>query len=175
MIQFDITQLTDAGRRLASELSADFLGLADDPVVRAAGPIRFELTVEPAGSDLVVRGWAETTLKFDCSRCNKLFSTKVRVSSFLRTYEWAEQAAWLDVSADVREDLLLEIPGFPLCQADCQGLCGRCGTDLNVRECDCSPATDGLSPWSALDELTMQPAPPSRADTSRAGSRKRKV
>lgn len=171
VILIDIAQLTDEGRRVVGEEPANLLGLDGDPVVSEAGPIRYDLTVEPAGDQLIVRGEAEASLGFHCSRCDKFFSTTVRVSSFLHAYEWAEHSAMLDVSADVREDLLLEIPGFPLCRADCKGLCAQCGQDLNEATCDCSPATDGLSPWSALDGLAVKPASKPATGKPQAGSK----
>jgi uncharacterized protein len=43
-----------------------------------------------------------------------------------------------------------------VCRSDCQGLCARCGGDLNLRECTCEepefdPRWDGLE--ALLDEL----------------------
>ena len=63
----------------------------------------------------------------------------------------------LDVSADVREDVLLEIPGFPLCDDGCKGLCAQCGRDLNEGPCGCAPSEEAHSPWSVLDGLISAP------------------
>jgi uncharacterized protein len=115
--------------------------------------------VELAGQDLVVRGLVEAPLRLRCSRCANFFSTTARVPSFLHTYEWTEFPESLDVSADVREDLLLEIPGFPVCHTGCKGLCAFCGQDLNEGPCGCIPPEGGPSPWSALDGLIATPGP----------------
>lgn len=37
-----------------------------------------------------------------------------------------------------REELILQTPEYPLCRADCRGLCPRCGIDLNKGSCDCT-------------------------------------
>ena len=159
MIRIETSQIGENGYTVDGEESGDLLDLAQDPVARSLGPIRYELTVEAAGSELVVRGWAETELRLRCSRCAQFFSTTARVSSFLHAYEWAEHPESVDVSADVREDLLLEIPGFPLCHDGCKGLCAQCGQDLNEGPCDCGPPAGAPSPWSALDGLMATPGP----------------
>ena len=168
MIRIETSQIGENGYTVSGEESGELLDLARDPVARSIGPIRYVLTVEAAGSELVVRGWAETDLRLRCSRCAQFFSTTARVSSFLHAYEWAEHPEFLDVSADVREDLLLEIPGFPLCHDGCKGLCAQCGQDLNEGACRCVPPEKGPSPWSALDGLIANPGPrPPKSGTGR--------
>jgi uncharacterized protein len=159
MIRIETTQIGEDGFSVSGEESGEILDLAHDPVARENGPVRYELTVERAGQDLVVRGQVEASFRLQCSRCAKFFSTTARVSSFLHTYDWAENPESLDVSADVREDLLLEIPGFPLCHEGCKGLCAHCGQNLNEGACGCVPPQGGPSPWSALDGLIENPGP----------------
>ena len=168
MIRIETTQIGEDGFSVSGEEPGELLDLVRDPVAREAGPIRYELTVERAGQDLVVRGRVEAPLRLRCSRCAQFFSTTARVSSFLHGYEWTEHPESLDVSADVREDLLLEIPGFPLCHAGCKGLCAQCGQDLNEGRCGCVPPEGGPSPWSALDGLKT--SPDSRPPKGKPGS-----
>ena len=162
MIRIETSQIGENGYTVSGEESGELLDLARDPVARSIGPIRYELTVESAGSELVVRGWAETDLRLRCSRCAQFFSTTARVSGFLHAYDWAEHPEFVDVSADVREDLLLEIPGFPLCHAGCRGLCAHCGQDLNERPCGCAPPEPAATPWAVLDQwkAASGPLPP---------------
>ena len=169
MIRIETTQIGEDGYAVSGEEPGDLLDLARDPVARSNGPIRYELAVEQAGQELIVRGQAEAPLMLRCSRCAQFFSTTARVSSFLHAYEWAEHPEFLDVSADVREDLLLEIPGFPLCREGCIGVCAQCGQDLNEGACGCVPPEQGPSPWSALDKLIAGPGPrPPQGGTGRS-------
>lgn len=168
MIRIATTQIGENGYSVSGEEPGELLDLAHDPVARAAGPIRYDLTLERAGRELVVRGRLEAPLRLRCSRCAQFFSTTARVSSFLRAYEWADHPEFLDVSADVREDILLEIPGFPLCRAGCKGLCPQCGQDLNEGACGCVPPEGGASRWAALDAWQAPPGrPPAPADSGR--------
>ncbi len=44
----------------------------------------------------------------------------------------------LDLTETVRQHLIAATPLKPLCREDCQGLCRRCGADLNEGSCQCS-------------------------------------
>jgi uncharacterized protein len=43
----------------------------------------------------------------------------------------------LDIWPILREQLLLSLPDYPLCDEACKGLCQVCGADLNAGECGC--------------------------------------
>ena len=62
MIRIETTQIGEDGYSVSGEEPGELLELAQDPVARAAGPIRYELTVERAGQELVVRGQVEAPL-----------------------------------------------------------------------------------------------------------------
>jgi len=51
----------------------------------------------------------------------------------------------------VREQVLLSLPSRTLCNADCKGLCPRCGQNLNTGTCNCDRPTDPR--WNALSGL----------------------
>ncbi|MDY0148730.1 MAG: DUF177 domain-containing protein [Kiritimatiellia bacterium] len=159
MIRIPTTQIGEDGVAVADEVPGSLLDLQNDPVAREAGPIRYALRLERVGEELVVRGTVSAPLRLRCSRCAQFFSTTVQVSSFLHAYEWAAHPDFLDVSAEVREDVILEIPGFPLCDEACQGLCPRCGHNMNEGPCACTPLGDVLSPWGDLDGLTAESSP----------------
>ncbi|MFQ5532861.1 MAG: DUF177 domain-containing protein [Candidatus Methylomirabilales bacterium] len=47
---------------------------------------------------------------------------------------------------------MLVLPVQPLCRDGCRGLCTRCGVNLNVSTCRCSPT--GRDPrWRELESL----------------------
>jgi uncharacterized protein len=43
----------------------------------------------------------------------------------------------IDLDPIVREQILLELPEYPVCDEKCKGLCPVCGANLNDRECGC--------------------------------------
>jgi uncharacterized protein len=43
----------------------------------------------------------------------------------------------IDLDPIVREQVLLALPGYPVCNEGCKGLCTVCGGNLNERDCGC--------------------------------------
>ena len=70
---------------------------------------------------------------------------------------------FVDITEDIRAELLINLPANLLCSDDCAGLCPVCGANKNIQECDCviesddfeSSADDEPSPWDALDKLKL--------------------
>ena len=60
----------------------------------------------------------------------------------------------LDLEGAVQQSWSGALPMQPLCRQDCQGLCPRCGQDLNAAGCSCPPETDER--WSALQALAQE-------------------
>ena len=58
----------------------------------------------------------------------------------------------LDLRPALREQWLLNVPGYALCRDDCKGLCPTCGAELNVGPCDCA-STSADPRWDALRKL----------------------
>ena len=48
----------------------------------------------------------------------------------------------VDLTTDLRDALILGLPGKRLCDEACRGLCPHCGADLNDRDCGCAPPAD---------------------------------
>ncbi len=58
----------------------------------------------------------------------------------------------LDLSNAVREEVILALNPYVVCDPGCRGLCPRCGTNLNERSCGC--AEEERDPrWEALRAL----------------------
>jgi uncharacterized protein len=43
----------------------------------------------------------------------------------------------IDLDPILREQIVLAVPGYPVCKESCKGLCTVCGANLNERECGC--------------------------------------
>ena len=58
----------------------------------------------------------------------------------------------IDLTEIAREQILLDIPQQFFCREDCQGLCQKCGTNLNSEDCDCDD-TEIDPRWAVLKNL----------------------
>lgn len=137
-------------------LEADAASL-DLPAGDWSGPIRAEVDVELSGEQVAVRGRMVASAGMQCVRCLKRFDFAVgpplevyaeRTGRARRPRDENElerdgymafhDGRRLDLTAQAREALLLEIPMAPSCREDCRGLCPRCGADLNDGPCGCA-------------------------------------
>ena len=61
----------------------------------------------------------------------------------------------VDLDPILREQLLLALPGYPVCREDCKGLCPVCGANLNDRECGCDRHVPDPR-WAGLKNVKLQ-------------------
>ncbi|MGQ9689265.1 MAG: YceD family protein [Desulfobaccales bacterium] len=141
----------------------------EDPGLDFAGPgdLTVDLHLERHGHDILVRGHLAGTLKLSCSRCLAPFSQPVEAHFDLLLSPTPEHLAEeeelsradldrdfytgevVDLDSILREQVLLTLPLKPLCSEACQGICPRCGADLNREPCQCA-AEESISPFAKL-------------------------
>lgn len=60
----------------------------------------------------------------------------------------------IDLTHEIEEQVVMEIPLKPLCNEECKGLCPVCGTDLNQGACSCPRERTSLK-FSALKDFKV--------------------
>lgn len=138
-----------------------------DVDVRMEEPVRADLHAALAGPEggVHVTGALSAVLRLECRRCltavrseldlgiDLLFDPEVDPTAGLEgIYPLETTDTELDLGPALREQLLLEVPRFPLCTDECRGLCPRCGADRNHESCDCTMREPDPR-WDALREL----------------------
>jgi uncharacterized protein len=162
MIKISIAQLEHQRRlSLQGEEKPEFLQLADGDIFTAEQPVKYSLDVERVSGGVHVAGSVSSYLSGSCARC--LQQTEVLVQNKeIELFFPVGDEEMLDISGDIREELLLNLPMNILCKDDCAGLCPVCGCNNNTTPCSCSrekteeiPADtdDSPSPWDVLDTL----------------------
>jgi uncharacterized protein len=148
----ELSKLKEGGEQIDGEEAASILELGNAPGLTVLSPIRYRLMVELVSGELVVRGSLACRAAFDCGRCTKRVEREVRVPDFIRVREYRELSEAIDLTEDIREDMILAFPNYPVCSSGCRGLCPQCGADLNEKTCSCRPP-GGNQAWDALDQL----------------------
>jgi uncharacterized protein len=149
-----VKRIPEEGSHYEGEELGSVMELENDPFIKISGDVRYELHAQHVSDELVVRGTLAVDADLKCTRCTEFFSTTVTDSDFLRAYTASEDTDSVDITEDMREDLLLSIPDFPICSEKCKGLCAQCGVDLNKTSCACE-AGERPDPWAALDNLDL--------------------
>ena len=162
--------LPDTPYLLDGTESSDVLELpADaDPPLAPAGDITYHLSAVMAGADLIVTGSASVPLATVCARCLDDIRVPIAVKNICLHFEKVRDLE-VDLTDDVREELLLAIPSCFYCSPDCKGICPMCGTNLNHASCSCDrdrtepePDPAAPSPWDQLDALNFAPEKPAK-------------
>ncbi|MEJ0091222.1 MAG: YceD family protein [Limisphaerales bacterium] len=106
------------------------LNLRDD-LIRATHPLYYDLEVEMLDDSLLVQGLLRLNLECQCVRCLKDFDLNWNLILGRCTYPFEpledEETPTIkndcvDLTPQVREDILLGFPQHPLCRPDCDGL-----------------------------------------------------
>ena len=63
-----------------------------------------------------------------------------------------DEGQLLDMTAVIAQYVDLSLPMKPVCGPDCKGLCGHCGSDLNVSACGCDRAAIDIR-WAPLVDV----------------------
>jgi uncharacterized protein len=134
-------------------------------------PVRLEGKAVKATGMLVLTGRLAGTVEIDCDRCLEPVQCPIDIAldlEFVQNRRTADQASLElhleDLKRDeidgseislvdvAREQILLDLPQQFFCRDDCKGLCEKCGTNLNLKDCDCED--NDIDPrWAALQNL----------------------
>jgi uncharacterized protein len=130
-----------------------------DEMVRLAGPLRYALEVQKLDEGLLLQGRLRLDLRCQCVRCLKAFAQELVLDPWTAHLPFQGEDAisisndMVDLTAVIREDILLAFPQHPLCDPECRGLPkGYFGKTSK-------PSSSGLeagSPaWNELNKLKL--------------------
>jgi uncharacterized protein len=167
MLKVDLGQLARDGSVAVAARIAASDDIWSDTELAWADVVEVRLRATEAGTgEIVARGTVSGMLRRECNRCLEPVDTSFREELTLvfveegrekqedygGAYVFAPLRSELDMSNAVREEVILAINPYVVCNPDCRGSCPSCGADLNQGQCDCT--SDETDPrWAALREL----------------------
>jgi len=180
-VKIDIRPIMETKGATLPLAFAQVLDDVQDPgcVVRFKGPVNVSGQLTNTGDCIMLTGDARVTVEMLCDRCVEPFECLVetkleygyvdagrfqslsgrragRAGGAKETDEELDFRRFedeeIDVTAEIREAVLLALPGKRLCSPECKGICPNCGTNLNKSECRCSeqPVDPRLADLSRL-------------------------
>ena len=69
--------------------------------------MKYDLTVQLVSGELLVRGTLALEVACRCARCGGSFNGKIVISDFYRACNLASKSELINLTSDVREDILL--------------------------------------------------------------------
>jgi uncharacterized protein len=121
---------------------------------RFFSPLLITISYYRLAEDIFFSGRAQGDLLGICARCLEEYPLHLtREFSFVLSPQrsWGREVALsrddlalsfyegkeIDLSPLIHEQVMFALPPYPLCREKCQGLCPRCGTNLNLDQCGC--------------------------------------
>ena len=153
-LQIDLRSVDVEEMEFSGEIPPQVFEMEKDTLSQPESGLRYEVLAQVAGKELIVQGRLDADFKVLCAKCGEFFSTSVRAPAFLRTYDLSEGIEILDLTADLREDLLLELPAYPACAEAASGTCPNLRQVLKLTKQPDEDAPGG-NPWGALDNIQL--------------------
>ena len=147
--------------REAVEVAIAPIELGGERYIAVPEQVPAELTVTRASTGLVLGLRLAVRLHGPCVRCltDAVVEQSLALSEYQATRPDSDELTTpyltderLDLSAWVRDALILALPDKILCRTDCAGLCPVCGRDLNV-EPHTHEEEEADPRWAALQQL----------------------
>ena len=148
-------QVRQRPRRFTGEEPAAILELDQETNFQVIGDVRYALSAQRFDADLLVRGVLEVDVRGRCARCGEGSTQTIRDGAFACTYSLSAANELIDLTADIREAILLALPMNFLCSAACRGVCVQCGANLNKAPCACGQSRSA-TPWGVLDQVKIK-------------------
>jgi len=157
-------------RRIDETIPTGEVGL-DLPNTRVVSDLTLQGDLVKSAASTTLKGKLSGTLDIDCDRC---LETQRRPIDIELDLEFVPERSFgadanlelqagdlkidtvpgdsIDTAEIAREQILLDMPQQFFCREDCEGLCQKCGTNLNETDCGCSD-TEIDPRWAALKNL----------------------
>jgi uncharacterized protein len=147
--------------RLAGGLPVEELQIdTRDEVIQLRQPLEYDLEVQKLDDGLLVQGRLHLVLECHCVRCLKPFQYHLELNHWtchiplLGEDRVTVTGDCVDLTAYVREDILLEFPRHPLCNPECRGLPGML-VGGSGSPSDAGKTEVGSPAWAELNKLKL--------------------
>ncbi len=145
-MKIKINDISQEGLNLEETQAAAALDLEREDL-KFVSPIHISAFVTKDKDDVYAHIAIKGRIEVTCACC-----LSVSGSDFSKEFDLSYDAKGkriIDFTDDIRQEIIVDYPIKPLCQADCKGLCQVCGKNLN--EGDCKHKTDAQR-WKELEK-----------------------
>ena len=128
-LTLNIRHVEKKDQHLEGDLPAKELDLElHDETMRPAGPLQYDLEAQLLEGAILVRGSLRLPLDCVCVRCLKKFRRPIELEHWTCHLPLSGDDSvkvnndLVDLTPQIREDILLALPQHPLCEPECRGL-----------------------------------------------------
>ncbi len=139
-------RFTEVLDRSIVEAAEDLPSLTDD--------IKVDGIVELAGKTVIAKAGICSAYETQCARCLAPIDGKLDIPNFQVVLQ-IEKEDTIDLTENIREDIILALSTRFLCKDSCKGLCPHCGKNLNKEKCACKDSEKDNGPWKVLNGFKL--------------------
>lgn len=171
-----------AGMTLNDAHEPSILEIDDMPGLLSMTDIKYKLHLSVVNESVLVKGSVSITLEVECGRCLDKYKFVIEDKDVCHFYDGAAEKSHLNITEEIREDLLVKLPQYFICREECEGLCQYCGVKKSKCKCDGAEKAAAMifeeeevessNPWEALDSLNKKPAKKQAAPAAKKASAK---
>lgn len=147
-MKIDISQISKVdGSSLDLDLSENLEDLSSAiNGVDLTKPVSFKGKLTNISGILKLDGHIHIEYSAKCSRCLKDLDSQMSIKvqdSFVNGDKLTDGDSYtyegnrVSIDKALKDNIVLNLPVRQLCKDECRGLCSNCGSDLNVKQCEC--------------------------------------
>jgi len=114
-------------------------------------PLHCEFHAEILGEEILVRGLIRASVKIPCARCLEPLPLPVEIPGFACAIPFTTEDS-IDLTLQIREDILLNLPMASSCQLDAKGKCPHTGV-IHAKGTDTFAEKRRGDIWEALERF----------------------
>ena len=147
-MKIHLRQIPAGGTHLEGEAACPLEELEAENI-RCAGPLHYSLDIGVSADSLWANGSLNQPVELQCVSCLEKFVYQIEVPAFAVHTEISGPET-VDLTPQIREDLLLSLPAHPHCDRDGRRVCKAALPDT-------VPTEEKRTPdWSPLDKLKIK-------------------
>lgn len=157
-----ISNLTDGDYQYTFDRKVEEIGLSDP----FFSNIRVETLLQKSLRQIILSSKIKVNVNFECDRCGEeykqeltneykivyLFSSEINEEDQVDIKYISFETDKINLAPEIRDYVQLAIPMKKLCKKDCNGLCLKCGKNLNEGSCNCKTKEIDQR-WFPLEKL----------------------
>lgn len=145
-----LIEIPEEGMQIEGEEPSSILELTGDPAL-AISPIRYSMHVGVTETGLFAVGTLAVDVECTCVRCLEKFQRPIERPDFATQIELKNRET-VDLTDEVREDILLALPAHPHCNWNGEK---ACKADFPIAIDPEKAASDRREVWKGLDKLKL--------------------
>ena len=156
MLKILIKQLNNAGIDFCGQVEPGELNLdnlENNNEIAFHKPIVYNLHLSKVSEGVLVAGSVSTDILCNCNRCLNDFYKTIQLDDICHYFENVISLNELDISEEIREDILISLPMKHTCSEDCNGI--ELPEEILKTNKDLSGELEENNPWHALDNLKI--------------------